>query len=125
MQTFNNSFLYDIAELSESIQPRRKSLIDRLIGQLAAGQIRGADFLYEVHGPFVVSPQLARPCRSLFAQSAEAFRTFLLACSRWQECRRAQRDISRLDDRTLRDIGLTRCDIEAAARGVLRRDVTA
>jgi hypothetical protein len=54
MKALTNPFLSEIANLSEIIQPRRKTLIDRLIGRLAVGQVRGEQFVYEVHGPYVV-----------------------------------------------------------------------
>jgi len=42
------------------------------------------------------------------------------AARRWHERRKAIRALSGLDDRMLRDIGLARCDIESAVRGIDR-----
>lgn len=124
MQAVYNSFLSDIAELSEIIQPRRKTLVDQLIGRLAVGQIRGEQFLYEVHGPYAVPIRSERPRHSPFARLIPALKAFVQAYARRQKLRRAAQEMSRLDNRMLKDIGLTRLEIEAAAWGRLRRNAS-
>ena len=40
---------------------------------------------------------------------------------RWKRYGRVVQELSRLSDRELADIGITRCDIDPIARGQLRR----
>jgi uncharacterized protein YjiS (DUF1127 family) len=118
MKALTNPFLSEIANLSEIIQPRRKTLIDRLIGRLAVGHIRSGQSLYEVHGPYVVPGRSEQAPRRPFAPLIAALREF----GRRQNLRRAMHDLSQLDERMLKDIGLSRPEIEVAASGYLRRD---
>jgi len=48
---------------------------------------------------------------------AAAFRSI----ARWNQCRKTVRELRRLDDRVLRDIGLHRDDIGYVAHGLSRR----
>ncbi|KRE11491.1 hypothetical protein ASE66_23350 [Bosea sp. Root483D1] len=118
MKALTNPFLSEIADLSEIIKPRRKTLVDRLIGRLAVGHIRSGQSLYEVHGPYVVPGRSEQSPRRPFAPLIAMLKEF----GRRQNLRRAMHDMSQLDERMLKDIGLTRPEIEVAARGYLRRD---
>ncbi|MDZ4369349.1 MAG: DUF1127 domain-containing protein [Afipia sp.] len=118
MKALTNTFLSEIADLSEIIQPRRKTLVDRLIGRLAVGQIRSGQSFYEVHGPYVFPGRSEQSPRRPFAPLISVLKEF----GRRQNLRRAMHDMSQLDERMLKDIGLTRPEIEVAARGHLRRD---
>lgn len=117
MYALKSDFFYDIDDLADSLRPRRKSAIDRLVGRMAVGQIFGEKYLYEVHGPFV-PPHLPPPRRPLTTRLIEALAGRLRDIARHIRLRRAADELSRLDDRMLRDIGLTRWQIEAAALGV-------
>jgi uncharacterized protein YjiS (DUF1127 family) len=118
MNAHTHPLLLETGNLSEVVKPRRKTLLDRLIGRLAAGQIWGDKYVYEVHGPYVVPDRSQRTPRRPFAPVIAALKSF---ARRWN-AHRAMREMSRLDDRMLKDIGLTRLDIELAARGCLKRD---
>ena len=117
MNAHTHPLLIETDNLSELVRPRRKTLLDRLIGRLAAGQIWGDQYVYEVHGPYVVPDRARRSSRRLFAPVVAALTTFV----RRQAARRAIHEMSRLDDRMLKDIGLTRLDIAFAAKGCLSR----
>lgn len=57
-----------------------------------------------------------RPVETQRRASSDAFRTttqrLIEVCRLWRKRRRDRRELTRLDDRTLRDIGLTRNDAE-------------
>ena len=118
MNAHTHPLLLETGNLLEVIRPRRKTLLDRLIGRLAAGQIWGDQYVYEVHGPYVVPDRSHRSPQRPFAPVIAALKTL----ARRRDARRAMHEMSRLDDRMLKD-GLTRLDIEFAARGCFRRDV--
>lgn len=90
MYALKNDFFYDIDDLTDVIRPRRKTLLDRLVGRYAAGQIG-----------------------RLKAWSSDM-------AHRHQQ-RRAALEMSRLDDRMLKDLGITRAEIEVAVSGALIR----
>lgn len=53
MYAVGSDLLHDIEDLADMLRPRTKSVLDRLVGRRAVGQIIGEQFIYEVHGPFV------------------------------------------------------------------------
>lgn len=121
MYALKSDFLHDTYDLTDAMRPRRKTVLDRLAGQLAIGQIFGEQFLYEVHGPFIApDPEPAR--RPLATRLTEALSGRLSDIGRQRHLRRAAHELSRLDDRMLKDIGITRLQIEAAAFGAPIRD---
>jgi uncharacterized protein YjiS (DUF1127 family) len=116
MYTLKNDFLYDIDDLADVIRPRRKTLLDRLVGRMAVGQINGGRFLYEVHGPYATAtPEPAR--RPLIGRLIERLSAWLRETARQIRLRRAANEMHRLDDRMLNDIGITRSQIDAAISG--------
>lgn len=117
MNAHTHPLLIETDNLSEVIRPRRRTLLDRLIGCLAVGQIWGDQYVYEVHGPYVIPDRSQQSSRRLFAPVVAVLTTFV----RRQHARRAIHEMSRLDDRMLKDIGLTRLDIAFAAKGCLSR----
>jgi uncharacterized protein YjiS (DUF1127 family) len=121
MYVLSSDFIYDIDDLTETIYPRRKTLLDRLVERLAVGQIFREQFLYEVHGPFI-APHNEKPRRPPTATLIEVALKRLRDIVRNIRSRRAASELSRLDDRTLKDIGLTRSQIAAAAFGALNRN---
>ncbi|PTM41159.1 DUF1127 domain-containing protein [Bosea sp. 124] len=121
MYALKSDFLYDIDDLTDTIRPRRKTVLDRLVGRLAVGQIFREQFLYEVHGPFVASHS-EEPRRPPTAKLIGAALKRLRDIVRNIRSRRAASELSRLDDRILKDIGLTRSQIAAAAFGALNRN---
>jgi uncharacterized protein YjiS (DUF1127 family) len=124
MHTLNGDFFYDIGDLTDMIRPRRKTLVDRLVGRLAVGQILGEQFVYEVHGPFVAHGPGAKR-RPLTTRLIEALSGRLNGIVRQIRLRRAADELSRLDDRMLKDMGITRSEIDAAVFGapIRGRDV--
>lgn len=115
MYALKNDFFYDIDDVADVITPRRKTIVDRLVGRQAVGQIVGDRFHYEVHGPFDTTPATPKPSRlvsliaTLAAWAAEAARRSRL--------HRASLELSQLDDRMLKDIGISRGEIMAAVSG--------
>lgn len=115
MYALRNDFFYDIDDVADVITPRRKSLVYRLVGRQAVGQIVGDRFHYEVHGPFQTSTAqpkhswLASLVATLAAWPAEALRRYRL--------HRASLELYGLDDRMLKDIGISRSEIMAVVAG--------
>ncbi len=65
------------------------------------------------------SKELARLMGLAGASVAGVFRVWLLAPAvRWSRRRKTYRELMRLDDRTLADIGILRCDIPQVVRNV-------
>jgi uncharacterized protein YjiS (DUF1127 family) len=118
MYALNNDFFYDIDDLTDVIRPRKKTLLDRLVGRYASGQILSGQFLYEVHGPFDAVP--AAPVRRPFlGRLADWLKAVASDMAHRNQLSRAAQEMSRLDDRMLKDIGITRTEIEAAVSGAL------
>ncbi|WP_439495009.1 DUF1127 domain-containing protein [Bosea sp. (in: a-proteobacteria)] len=118
MYALNNDFFYDIDGLTDVIRPRKKTLLDRLVGRYASGQILSGQFLYEVHGPF--DADAAAPVRRpVLGRLADRLKALASDMAHRNQLRRAALDMSRLDDRMLKDIGITRTEIEAAVSGAL------
>lgn len=118
MYALKNDFFYDIDDLTDVIRPRRKTLLDRLVGRYAIGQILSNQFLFEVHGPFDAAPAIPalRPLIERLIEQLKAWASFM---AHRNQLRRAALEMSRLDDRMLKDIGITRTEIEAAVSGAL------
>lgn len=118
MYALDNDFFYDIDDLTDVIRPRKKTLLDRLVGRYATGQILNGGFLYEVHGPFDTIP--AAPVRRpVLGRLADWLKALASDMAHRNQLRRAALEMSRLDDRMLKDIGITRAEIEAAVSGAL------
>ncbi len=66
----------------------------------------------------------AQAIAEIAAAAARKFRPLFAGCGRgfaaWRRRRQTYRELVRLDDRTLADIGLTRYEVEAMASGLIR-----
>lgn len=116
MHTPNGDIFFDIGDLADMIRPRRKTVIDRLVGRLAVGQICGDHFLYEVHGPFV-APGREPIRRPMTTRLIEALSGQLGGIARQVRLRRAANELACLDDSMLKDMGITRSEIDCAVFG--------
>lgn len=113
MYALRSDFVHDIEDLTDMLRPRTKSVLDRLVGRRAVGQILGEQFIYEVHGPFV--PPHRKPARRpLTTRLIEVLSGRLRWIRDRVQARRAANALPSLDDRTLRDIGINRSEIEFA-----------
>jgi uncharacterized protein YjiS (DUF1127 family) len=65
--------------------------------------------------PYRIAREAAGP--TLWARSREGLAQAAAAVSRWHRLRRDARRLMALDDRMLRDVGLSRGEIERAVRG--------
>ncbi|KRE15625.1 hypothetical protein ASE66_12315 [Bosea sp. Root483D1] len=117
MYAVRSDFLHDIEDLTDMLRPRTKSVLDRLVGRRAVGQILGEQFIYEVHGPFV--PPHRKPARRpLTTRLIEALSGRLRGIRDRVQMRNAANALPILDDRTLKDIGINRSEIEFAIRRI-------
>ena len=118
MYALNNDFFYDIDDLTDVIRLRQKTLLDRLVGRYASGHIPGGRFPYDVPGPFDAVP--AAPVRRPFlGWLTDWLKALASEMAHQNQLRRAALEMTRLDDRMLKDIGITRTEIEAAVSGAL------
>lgn len=111
MYAVKSDFFHDIDDLADMLRPRTKSVLDRLAGRMAVGQIVGERCFYEVHGPFI-SPDQKPVRRPLTTRLIETLSKRLRRIALVGRLRHAANALSRLDDKMLKDIGITRTEIE-------------
>jgi uncharacterized protein YjiS (DUF1127 family) len=116
MHALKADFFDDIEDLSDFLRPRSRSVIDRLVGRMAVGQIFGEQFVYEVHGPFIQQHRVPVRRRPLGALVIDVLVERLRRIRDRARMRQAAAALSRLDDRMLKDIGVARSDIAFAVR---------
>lgn len=120
MYALKNDFFYDIDDLNDVIRLRRKTRLGRLVGRSALGQMLSDQLLYEVHGPAEASSATSAQ-RPALGRLIDRLRAWTRDWAHRSRLRRATMDMSGLDDRMLKDIGITRSEIEAAVSGTLIR----
>jgi uncharacterized protein YjiS (DUF1127 family) len=107
-ETFRQSFHPSALDWRRLTPAQRADQARRIVAQAHVARARA---LYAA-----LNAALARPVRRAAAAVAAAWRVL----EAWYERRQAIRELSALDDRSLRDIGLNRSQIEAAVSGSAR-----
>ncbi len=121
MYALGNRHLSEINMFAGYVRPRRRSLRDRLISRFSVGHILAGQLLYEVHGPFEVAAAVQRRSGSPAGDAMRRVGEIAGAFAEYRRNRRAACELARLDERMLRDIGLSRTDIALAVSGGLDR----
>lgn len=116
MHALKRDVVYEFSGLTGPIPPRRRSLAAYLEARLAIGQILREEYVYEVHGPYVCDAEL-RPARPAPAWRFAGIAGLLAPLERWMRLRRAESEVSELDERLLRDIGIARGEVHGAVFG--------
>jgi uncharacterized protein YjiS (DUF1127 family) len=123
MHALKRDVVYEFSGLTGPFPPRRKSLASYLEARLAIGQILREQFVYEVHGPYVCDAEL-KPARPSPAWRFARVLGWLSGLERWIRARRAENEVGELDERLLRDIGLTAGEVHDAVFGAPLRAKT-
>ncbi len=112
MHALNTDLLREMGEQNDK-RAGGKSALDRLVRQIAIGQALGDQLLYEVHGPYVhVQCKPARP--AMITRAIRRLSGSLCGVARLLPKRRTADMDVRLDNALLKDIGITRSEIEFA-----------